>query len=178
MSALSVRPSSRSAAPRCGAAWSSSSSRSSLWEIGTQLDDWAGLAVPFVAALPPPPRCWPTSAELVLAGLLELVVPVAAARRARLRLGARARRRAGAGDGRAPTVRQTFFPVLETLRPIPPLAWVPLAIIFWPTAELSITFVTFLGAFFPIVLNTVGGADADRPPLRAGRTLDGRQPRG
>jgi len=50
------------------------------------------------------------------------------------------------------------FPVFEVLRPIPPLAWVPASIIFWPTQELSIAFVTFLGAFFTIVINVVGGA--------------------
>ncbi len=58
--------------------------------------------------------------------------------------------------------RRTFygitFPVFEVLRPIPPLAWVPAAIIFWPTQELSIAFVTFLGAFFTIVINVIGGA--------------------
>jgi len=46
------------------------------------------------------------------------------------------------------------------LRPIPPLAWVPASILFWPTQELSITFVTFVGAFFTIVLNVLGGARA------------------
>ncbi len=50
------------------------------------------------------------------------------------------------------------FPSFEVLRPIPPLAWVPASIIFWPTQELSITFVTFLGAFYTIVINVVGGA--------------------
>jgi NitT/TauT family transport system permease protein len=50
------------------------------------------------------------------------------------------------------------FPVFEVLRPIPPLAWVPASIIFWPTQELSIAFVTFLGAFFIIVINVIGGA--------------------
>ena len=50
------------------------------------------------------------------------------------------------------------FPPFEVLRPIPPLAWVPASIIFWPTQELSITFVTFLGAFYTIVLNVLGGA--------------------
>ena len=43
------------------------------------------------------------------------------------------------------------FPILEILRPIPPLAWVPTAIIFWPTTESSIAFVIFLGAFFTVV---------------------------
>ena len=50
------------------------------------------------------------------------------------------------------------FPVFEVLRPIPPLAWVPASIIFWPTQELSIAFVTFLGAFYTIVINVIGGA--------------------
>jgi len=50
------------------------------------------------------------------------------------------------------------FPVFELLRPIPPLAWVPASIIFWPTQELSIAFVTFLGAFYTVVINVVGGA--------------------
>jgi len=50
------------------------------------------------------------------------------------------------------------FPVFEILRPVPPLAWVPAAIIFWPTQELSIGFVIFLGAIYTIMLNVVGGA--------------------
>src|SRR5437660_1142543 len=61
-------------------------------------------------------------------------------------------------------VSRTFygisFPVFEVLRPIPPLAWVPAAIIFWPTQELSIMFVTFLGAFYTVVINVIGGARA------------------
>lgn len=50
------------------------------------------------------------------------------------------------------------FPVFEVLRPIPPLAWVPASIIFWPTQELAISFITFLGAFYTIVINVLGGA--------------------
>jgi NitT/TauT family transport system permease protein len=56
------------------------------------------------------------------------------------------------------TANGIFFPSFEVLRPIPPLAWVPASIIFWPTQELSITFVTFLGAFYTIVINVLGGA--------------------
>jgi NitT/TauT family transport system permease protein len=54
--------------------------------------------------------------------------------------------------------RDVSFPVFEILRPVPPLAWVPAAIIFWPTQELSIGFVIFLGAIFTIMLNVIGGA--------------------
>jgi len=49
------------------------------------------------------------------------------------------------------------FPVFETLRPIPPIAWIPLAILFWPTRELSIYFLVFIGAFFIIVINVIQG---------------------
>jgi NitT/TauT family transport system permease protein len=48
---------------------------------------------------------------------------------------------------------EIVYPVIELLRPIPPLAWVPLSILFWPTAELSIIFITFIGPFFIIVIN-------------------------
>ncbi|MGA7579278.1 MAG: ABC transporter permease [Desulfobaccales bacterium] len=54
--------------------------------------------------------------------------------------------------------RELSLPVFEVLRPIPPLAWVPAAALFWPTPEMSIVFVTFLGAFFVTILNIVGGA--------------------
>src|SRR4051812_19288623 len=60
------------------------------------------------------------------------------------------------------------FPVFEILRPVPPLAWVPAAIIFWPTQELSIGFVIFLGAIFTIVLNVIGGGGGCHRPLFQG----------
>ena len=53
--------------------------------------------------------------------------------------------------------RELVFPVIELLRPIPPLAWVPLSILFWPTHEFSIVFITFIGAFFIITINVFDG---------------------
>jgi NitT/TauT family transport system permease protein len=53
--------------------------------------------------------------------------------------------------------RELFFPVFELMRPIPPLAWVPVSILFWPTNESSIVFITFIGAFFVIVINVYDG---------------------
>jgi len=68
--------------------------------------------------------------------------------------------------------RDLSFPIIEVLRPIPPLAWVPTAVIFWPTPEMSITFVTFLGAFFTMVLNILGGVkNVDIRYVRAARSL-------
>jgi NitT/TauT family transport system permease protein len=64
------------------------------------------------------------------------------------------------------------FPVFEVLRPIPPLAWVPLSIVFWPTPELSIEFVIFLGAFFTVLINTIGGVRSiDERYVRAALSL-------
>jgi NitT/TauT family transport system permease protein len=59
--------------------------------------------------------------------------------------------------GTSPKFRYMFFPVFELLRPIPPLAWVPISILFWPTNESSIVFITFIGAFFVIVINVYDG---------------------
>lgn len=64
----------------------------------------------------------------------------------------------GLAIGRYSAFADLTFPALEMLRPIPPIAWIPFTILVLPAAELSIMFITFLGAFFPILLNTVQGA--------------------
>ena len=61
------------------------------------------------------------------------------------------------------TLRSLVFPVFEMMRPIPPLAWVPLSILFWPTNESSIIFITFIGAFFIITINVFEGVRSIRP---------------
>lgn len=58
------------------------------------------------------------------------------------------------------TFHRTAFPVMEVLRPIPPLAWVPLSILFWPTMEQTVVSIIFLGAFFTVVINVLGGVEA------------------
>jgi NitT/TauT family transport system permease protein len=74
--------------------------------------------------------------------------------------------------GRYERMRQLLMPALEVLRPIPAIAWVPMSIMLWPNSEASIVFITFLGAFFPILLNTVHGVHTiDRVLLNAGRSL-------
>jgi ABC-type nitrate/sulfonate/bicarbonate transport system permease component len=59
--------------------------------------------------------------------------------------------------GRSWRLRTLFNPFIELTRPIPPLAWVPLAILWFGIGDLSAVFIIFLGAFFPILLNTVAG---------------------
>ena len=45
-------------------------------------------------------------------------------------------------------------PLIELFRPIPPLAWIPFAIIWFGLTAWSAGFVIFMGAVFPIILNT------------------------
>lgn len=79
--------------------------------------------------------------------------------------------------GRYKLTRQLLFPAFEALRPIPAIAWVPISIMLWPDNEVSIVFITFIGAFFPILLNTVSGVQAvDAVLLRAGQCLGAREP--
>lgn len=78
--------------------------------------------------------------------------------------------------GRFRTLRSIVFPVSEVLRPIPAIAWVPMAIMLWPTNEESIVFITFLGSFFPILLNTLHGmANVDPVLVRAARCLGAKE---
>jgi NitT/TauT family transport system permease protein len=78
--------------------------------------------------------------------------------------------------GRFRLVREIVFPVSEFLRPIPAIAWVPMSIMLWPTNEESIIFITFLGSFFPILLNTLHGMGMVDPVLvRAAQCLGARE---
>lgn len=63
----------------------------------------------------------------------------------------------GVAMARSRAAHAMMLPYIEIMRPIPAVAWIPLAILMWPTEESSIVFITFLGAFFPIVLNTMHG---------------------
>jgi NitT/TauT family transport system permease protein len=50
-----------------------------------------------------------------------------------------------------------FDPIIEILRPIPPLAWIPFAIIWFGLTIYSAGFVIFMGSVFPIIINTYSG---------------------
>jgi NitT/TauT family transport system permease protein len=130
-----------------------------LWEVGARSEQWFGYRFPFLGLVPPPTdvftswsgligdpsywQSWYMSFLRVFGGFMAAVI-------------------IGIPLGLFMAVNKSFygmaFPTFEILRPIPPLAWVPASIVFWPTQELSIAFVTFLGAFYTIVINVLGGA--------------------
>jgi len=75
------------------------------------------------------------------------------------------------------TFKDYTFPLIELLRPIPVLAWVPLAIVMWSGREAPVIFLAFLATFFATVLNTLLGVESiDEVYFRAARCL-GSKPR-
>lgn len=70
------------------------------------------------------------------------------------------------------TIRNFIEPVIEIIRPIPPLAWIPLAILWFGLGFKSAVFLIWLGAFFPILSNTILGVESTSKILiEAARTL-------
>jgi NitT/TauT family transport system permease protein len=56
--------------------------------------------------------------------------------------------------GRSTLFADAIGPLTELARPIPAIAMVPVAILLFPTDEAGIVFITFLAAFFPIMVST------------------------
>ena len=148
-----------------------------FWEICSQWKGWFGYTVPWIGKVAPPSE--------VMAVWMN-ILPQPGYWESwylsffRVFLGFAIAQVIGIPFGLALAVnkyfRDIFFPPFEVLRPIPPLAWVPASIIFWPTTELSIAFVTFLGAFFTIVINVLGGARSiDGRYLRAAQSMGASQ---
>ena len=77
--------------------------------------------------------------------------------------------------GWSPRLRRAISPLFELVRPIPPLAWIPIAILWFGIGLKAAAFIIFLGAFFPILLNTMAGVVSINPVLiEAARTLQAR----
>lgn len=70
----------------------------------------------------------------------------------------------GIASAASPAVRRLVRPLLGVLRPIPPLAWVPLAIGWFGIGLRAAGFIIFLGAVFPIVVSTCAGVSHVPPP--------------
>lgn len=71
----------------------------------------------------------------------------------------------GLGVGRSKLLYNLLMPPLELLRPIPAVAWIPLAVLMFPNPEESMVYIVFVGAFYPILLNTIHGVNSVDPNL-------------
>lgn len=78
----------------------------------------------------------------------------------------------GIAMGISQVLRGILEPLIELLRPIPPIALIPLAILWFGIEELSKVLIIGYGAFFPILLNTMAGfREVDRVHVRAAQAL-------
>lgn len=71
-----------------------------------------------------------------------------------------------------PAINQVVNPAMQILRPISPIAWIPLAIIFFGVGDAAAVFLIFLSAFFPILVACIDGV-SNVPSMfrRAGRNF-------
>ncbi len=74
--------------------------------------------------------------------------------------------------GARPAAYELMNPVLQVLRPIPPIAYIPLSILWFGLGNPPALFLISLGAFFPVLMNTIAGVrNVDAIYLRAARNL-------
>lgn len=73
-------------------------------------------------------------------------------------------------------VYQLFNPLIQVLRPIPPIAFIPLSILWFGLGNPPAIFLIVIGAFFPILMNTIAGVrHVDGIYIRAARSLGASQ---
>jgi ABC-type nitrate/sulfonate/bicarbonate transport system permease component len=78
----------------------------------------------------------------------------------------------GLAMGRSVRLERLVDPLVELFRPISPLAWIPLAILWFGIGEAGKVFIVFIGTFFPMLLATVAGVKGIDPVLvHAGQVL-------
>ena len=71
----------------------------------------------------------------------------------------------GLAMGWSKKVNAAVSPIFEFLRPIPPIAWIPLVILWFGTGEFSKIFLVFIGAVIPVIMNTYTGVKMVSPIL-------------
>ena len=71
----------------------------------------------------------------------------------------------GIAMGRSERLERFVRPFVELFRPISPIAWIPLAILWFGIGLSGKVFIIFIGSFFPVLLNTVAGVKGVPPIL-------------
>ncbi|EIV6852212.1 taurine ABC transporter permease TauC [Klebsiella aerogenes] len=78
----------------------------------------------------------------------------------------------GIAMGLSPTVRGMLDPLIELYRPVPPLAWLPLVIIWFGIGETPKILLIYLAIFAPVVMSTLAGVkSAQQVRVRAAQSL-------
>ncbi|RXF72790.1 ABC transporter permease [Hansschlegelia zhihuaiae] len=142
-----------------------------LWEFVASV--WLPRSDPYLATLmPPPTQVFTTAVELIRSGELGFHLLASLKREAVAFLFALAAVPLGLLMGWFRPIHAQLDPIVEVLRPIPPLAWIPLSILWFGIGDAQNQFIIFLGMFFPILINTIDGVAKVEPVLvRAARSL-------
>ena len=78
--------------------------------------------------------------------------------------------------GASENVYKLFNPLVQVLRPIPPIAFIPLAILWFGLGNPPAVFLITIGAFFPVLMNTIAGVrNVDAIYIRAAESLGANQ---
>ncbi|CAA2099480.1 Putative aliphatic sulfonates transport permease protein SsuC [Methylobacterium bullatum] len=134
---------------------------------------WLTVGKPY-SLIPPPAEVWAAMVDLAIGGpegdafsgtLLTHLVASLARVFGGFSLAALAAVPLGLLIGRVPLARQILDPTLQILRPVPVTAWLPLAMILFGLGPRSAYFLVFLGAFYPILVNTIFGVRSVEPRL-------------
>lgn len=77
--------------------------------------------------------------------------------------------------GRVTAAREFMLPIIKAIYPVPGIAWIPLAILWFGLSDTAVIFVVFMTAVFPLFFNTEAGARQISPTvLDAGRCFGAR----
>ena len=78
----------------------------------------------------------------------------------------------GSAMGWFPKVSDALNPIVQLLRPISPIAWIPIAILWFGVGDMSPIFLIWLSSFFPVVVATAAGVSlVERQYIRAARNF-------
>jgi sulfonate transport system permease protein len=78
----------------------------------------------------------------------------------------------GALTGSSRTLERLVDPMVQVLRPVPPIAWIPLLILWFGIGEVSKVVLIAIGAFFPVYMNVVLGiASTDHKLMEVGKVF-------
>lgn len=129
----------------------------SLWEL------YCWLVVRNPLLLPPPSKVFVTFAELLIVGkppsffipldMLHSLFHYAIGFGTALLVGFSL----GLITGWIKLANELSYPIIELIRPIPPIAWIPIAILMFKLTDAAAGFIIFIGAVFPMLLNTRHG---------------------
>jgi ABC-type nitrate/sulfonate/bicarbonate transport system permease component len=142
-----------------------------LWQFASRV--WIPSIDPHMAVLMPAPSTVAvTAAGMIASGELFYHLIASLKREAMAFLFATSAIPLGIAMGWWRPIYNQVNPIMEILRPIPPLAWIPLSILWFGIGDEQNEFIIFLGIFFPILVNTIVGVKNIDPILiRAARSL-------